>query len=396
MDLMSAQQRVTGASSGVKAADGLVSATPDVTSSSDNTFHEALASALGLESNADTDSGTSSNGHQENFLAAKGAQTPGESEVLRQDMPLDGSVLPQAAIATILPAMVVAATPAATAFDVMENAAENVTQADMVLLADGMFMSAPMTVAANQTPQVTPSLSPAVATSAAQVIPGVLAMRELTMMPSALPVTSPVFNGVAVGVTLADAGKMINNTLPQSYPAVAALGDSFSQPTPGVLNLASSTSITPNSSGITGGPLINIPLGANGWGQELGNRVQWMVTQNIQAAELRINPPHLGPIEIRIAMDQDQANISFSAPHLITRDALEASIPRLRDMLNDNGLNLANVNVSAHSFADQRGQQPGSSAMDRTFLRNMDNVLEAEQPGNARASAIHNLVDYYA
>ena len=150
-----------------------------------------------------------------------------------------------------------------------------------------------------------------------------------------------------------------------------------------------------NSSTLVSSSVINTPLGASGWGQELGSRVQWLVTQGIQAAALHINPPHLGPVEVRIVMDQNQASISFSTPHMMTRDALEASIPRLRDMLSDNGLSLVNVNVSSNSFSDQREQQSGSTEIPRIFSE-IDNILDDESSLKTSNQAINHLVDYYA
>ena len=93
---------------------------------------------------------------------------------------------------------------------------------------------------------------------------------------------------------------------------------------------------------------IQVPVGQSGWGRAVGEQVVWFVSQNIHAASLRLNPQHLGPIEMEVSMNGDQANVSFTSQHGLVRDALESSIPRLREMLSENGLNLANVNVSQH------------------------------------------------
>ncbi|MFZ5594948.1 MAG: flagellar hook-length control protein FliK [Pseudomonadota bacterium] len=142
---------------------------------------------------------------------------------------------------------------------------------------------------------------------------------------------------------------------------------------------------------------MTLPLGAEGWGQELGDRVQWLVNQSVQTAELRINPPHLGPVEIRIAIDQDQASVSFTTQHSVTRDAIEAAIPRLRDMLGDSGLNLASINVSSQSqsFADQRGQQtvPQQYA---EYMGGAGPLAADESSAGGRGVSAAGLVDYYA
>src|SRR5690606_14335081 len=96
---------------------------------------------------------------------------------------------------------------------------------------------------------------------------------------------------------------------------------------------------------------IDMPLRQAGWDQALGDRVVWMVNQKFQGAEIKLNPPQLGPIEVRIQMHHDQAQVSFTAQHGAVRDALEAALPRLREMFAANGLGLGDVNVSQQSFA---------------------------------------------
>ena len=101
---------------------------------------------------------------------------------------------------------------------------------------------------------------------------------------------------------------------------------------------------------------IEVPFRQPGWGQALSERVVWVVNQKLQGAEIKLNPPQLGPIEVRIQMHQDQAQVSFTAHHASVREALEAALPRLREMFAANGLDLGDVNVSQHSFAEQQRQ----------------------------------------
>lgn len=101
---------------------------------------------------------------------------------------------------------------------------------------------------------------------------------------------------------------------------------------------------------------VAVPLGQPGWDRAMGEQVQWMVGHRLQGAEIRLNPAHLGPMEVRIQMQNDQANITFTAQHGVAREALEAAIPRLREMLGESGLQLNNVTVSDQSLAEQRRQ----------------------------------------
>jgi flagellar hook-length control protein FliK len=94
-------------------------------------------------------------------------------------------------------------------------------------------------------------------------------------------------------------------------------------------------------------PTVNIPPGTPGWDQAVGERIAWMVNGDIQAASIQIKPPHLGPLHIQLSIQNDQATIHFTTHHGVVKEALEAAIPRLREMLAENGgLQLVNVDVS--------------------------------------------------
>ena len=111
---------------------------------------------------------------------------------------------------------------------------------------------------------------------------------------------------------------------------------------------------------------IQAPLTAPQWQTEFSDKVMMMSRvasqgQN-QVAEIRLNPAHMGPIEVRVVMKDDQASITFSAQHGVVRDAIETSLPRLREMFNNSGMMLADASVSEHSLQErqQQKQQSGS------------------------------------
>lgn len=99
---------------------------------------------------------------------------------------------------------------------------------------------------------------------------------------------------------------------------------------------------------------ISIPISHNGWGQAFSNQVVWTVNHGASSAELHLSPPELGPVSVRLSLDHDQASIAFTSPHAVVRDAIEAAMPRLRDMLGAQGITLADVNVSQQQSNAQR------------------------------------------
>lgn len=90
---------------------------------------------------------------------------------------------------------------------------------------------------------------------------------------------------------------------------------------------------------------VHTPVGTPGWSEEIGTRLTMMVEQGKHTASLRLSPEHLGPVEIQISMNDDQASVYFGAAHADTRAALENALPKLREMFASQGLSLADAGV---------------------------------------------------
>ena len=149
-------------------------------------------------------------------------------------------------------------------------------------------------------------------------------------------------------------------------------------------------------------PTITESFGRPEWNQGLGRQIMWMVNQNMQSAEIRLNPANLGPIEVRISMDDEKVNVAFSSRHAAVREAVEMALPRLREMFESSGINLADANISQHSFAEQREQQlrEENNAMARitTDTATEDESIRAETESGADDSLDDNprsMIDYY-
>ncbi len=124
---------------------------------------------------------------------------------------------------------------------------------------------------------------------------------------------------------------------------------------------------------------ITEAFGRTAWSQGMGKQVLSMVNQNIGSAEIRLNPAHLGPIEILIDMREDQVNVSLSSKHAIVREAMEQALPKLREMLDENGFNLADADISKHSFAEQREQNSEDK-------KNASNIIDSSNNGHLISS----------
>jgi flagellar hook-length control protein FliK len=90
---------------------------------------------------------------------------------------------------------------------------------------------------------------------------------------------------------------------------------------------------------------VHVPVGTPRWAEEIGSRLTLMTQKGEHTASLRLSPEHLGPLEIRIAMRDDQASVWFGAAHADTRAAIEHALPRLRELFAATGMSLADAGV---------------------------------------------------
>lgn len=102
---------------------------------------------------------------------------------------------------------------------------------------------------------------------------------------------------------------------------------------------------------------VPVTVGSPQWSQAVGDKVLWLAAQNVSAAEIRLDPPELGPMQVKVSVNQDQASVTFSSPHPAVREALDQQLNRLREMFTEQGLNLVNVDVSDKSFTKREQEE---------------------------------------
>jgi flagellar hook-length control protein FliK len=119
------------------------------------------------------------------------------------------------------------------------------------------------------------------------------------------------------------------------------------------------------------GAPLDVGGGADEFGALLGHRLIALAARGEQRARIALHPAELGAIEIRINLRDDSAAVSISAQHGHARELIEANLPRLRELFAEQGLNLADVDVS-----DRRGSH-ASAARD---LEHIDLPVSAARP----------------
>ncbi|MFC7300880.1 flagellar hook-length control protein FliK [Cognatiluteimonas weifangensis] len=128
-----------------------------------------------------------------------------------------------------------------------------------------------------------------------------------------------------------------------------------------------------------------------GYGDEFGNSVLWMTGKALGHAQLRVTPEHLGPIDVRLQLDGARVHAEFTSAQPEVRQALEASLPRLREMLGQHGLDLAQADVGQ--------RQPNPRPAPTTARAPGDPALMHDDPAPAvprSARSVRGLLDEYA
>ena len=190
------------------------------------------------------------------------------------------------------------------------------------------------------------------------------AKGDSAVAPAARPSTTAVSDAPAILATVAAAPAarsgpaVVTVATDMSLAPLAAAGEGAQVSVP---DAASMTASLAGAAGAdrTAPPAatqVNAPVGTLAFASELGDRVAVLVDQKLTHAQIKVSPADLGPIEIKIAIADGKANVSFMTHSHVTRAALEASAPQLRDALSAQGYASVNVDVAQQQFRDRAPQ----------------------------------------
>ncbi|MBB4607145.1 flagellar hook-length control protein FliK [Xanthomonas arboricola] len=102
-------------------------------------------------------------------------------------------------------------------------------------------------------------------------------------------------------------------------------------------------------------------MGSDTFDDAIGARLSWLADQKIGHAHIKVTPNEMGPVEVRLHLDGDKVNASFSSANADVRQALEQSLPRLRDMLGQNGFQLGQADVGQQQQSQSGNRNGGGS-----------------------------------
>ncbi|MFM2482638.1 flagellar hook-length control protein FliK [Celerinatantimonas sp. YJH-8] len=237
-------------------------------------------------------------------------------------------------------------------------------------------------------------LSPNVATHAASALAGQAMLSEHKG-------ASDISHQRAIAASVASASAAISPT-DQAHLGSGSHNPSFGQQLAQNQGMAANTAAASRSDQ----PFNQMSMQNPNLSQELNEKVNYLVSNKIQSADIRLDPAHLGMMQIRLNLQHDQAQVQIHVHNPQARDMLEQTLPKLRDMLAQQGIQLGQSQIShqqggqsntpGHAFNQSSQHQPGSP-----FMGGMANAgeLEAEELHPSmlyRRAAVDDGIDYYA
>lgn len=305
------------------------------------------------------------------------AQAPAEAVAVAEDL---SALLPF--IEALLPKLMAKSVAADSAAD--SGTADGAAAAEATAAADPAMLALPLAAPAAVTAA---SAATADAGAEAEAEPGGRGQSA-----TALPMTTAATDPAIVADDAAPDGRDARAILPGAGEKdfaglVARAGEGLAASQPAATQRPAEAA-----------PLrMDTPVGQSNWSNELGNKLTWMATAQRQQADLVLNPPQLGRVEVSLTVSGDQASAVFASPNAAVRELLEDSLPRLREILAGAGINLGQAQVGAESRSQFGNGDQGSD--NRGTLANAANAVETAPVGLVAARAMQagrGMVDVFA
>ncbi|MCK8105893.1 flagellar hook-length control protein FliK [Pseudoalteromonas sp. 2CM41L] len=131
----------------------------------------------------------------------------------------------------------------------------------------------------------------------------------------------------------------------------------------------------------------------------LQERVSSMLSISNKEAEIRLDPPEMGSMQIRIRSDAEQAQINFVVQNQQAKEALEQSMPRLREMLAEQGIDLGESTISYGQSGSEQSDEGEGQSQGQTANKNTQQDKNDEQDGanpHSSRQQTSSSIDYYA
>ena len=141
---------------------------------------------------------------------------------------------------------------------------------------------------------------------------------------------------------------------------------------------------------------------AQAFPNEMATKVAWVAKEGFKVAHIQLDPPELGSLAVKVSVDQDSnTHVSFVASSAQAKDALEGQMQRLRDMLQQQGLELDSVDVevsqgNGQAFGSNNSDHESGGTQSDSGLVSDSDGLDEDLDNVTYVAPAEQGIDYYA
>lgn len=155
--------------------------------------------------------------------------------------------------------------------------------------------------------------------------------------------------------------------------------------------------------------LIRTPVNQPGFAKELGQTISWALGKQLSTVDIRVNPESFGPMNIRLVQNGQQVQLMIRTQDEASANLLSQAVSGLREVLQNNGLQLQQVNIqhgqqqqlahgnpqAGHQQQGEQGQQNGSRQHNQGGQQNSEQG-PADQASRTQAARSNGRLDLFA
>ncbi|SEG34833.1 flagellar hook-length control protein FliK [Vibrio hangzhouensis] len=133
--------------------------------------------------------------------------------------------------------------------------------------------------------------------------------------------------------------------------------------------------------------------------EQVSERLQMMMSKNLKHVDIRLDPPDLGRMQIRMTLNNDSATVHFTVQNQQTRDMVDQAMPRLREMLSQQGIQLADTSVQQQNQGQQRHASHGTDQQSSQGSMGASTGVDESEGGlnvNVSLTKKQDGISYYA
>ncbi|MBL7478919.1 flagellar hook-length control protein FliK [Legionella bononiensis] len=137
---------------------------------------------------------------------------------------------------------------------------------------------------------------------------------------------------------------------------------------------------------------ISLPLSNAQWADKFSEHIIWLGHHGVKSAVIKLNPEDLGPLEISVKVVKDSASVNITSHSNHVRDIVDQALPRLRELMADQGLDLAEVTVGMDGNSHQSEQNPNGFVKEET----RQEIEEGALITPLKKQSSKGIIDYFA